>query len=165
MLDFVPSTESCSSSPLSDSSESKSIMHLPPPAPGMLISAELQDIAETPEVEAARQTMVIEAEDHAVSPVGELLFLCMFCDSVVNYADLDVGCAGTHDGGDADADLRQVVQGQPSAWDMDGNDEKIIQCLKAIRPRDLSFIFFFVWHHSVTISGCTRSFFDESPCV
>jgi hypothetical protein len=53
MLDFVPSAESCSSSPLSDSSESKSIMHLPPPAPGMLISAELQDIAEMPEVEAA----------------------------------------------------------------------------------------------------------------
>jgi hypothetical protein len=64
-----------------------------------------------------------------------------------------------------DADLCQVVQGQPSAWAMDGNDEKIIQCLKAIRSRDLSFIFFFVWHHSVTISGCAGSFFDESPCV
>jgi hypothetical protein len=142
MLDSVLSVESYSSSSSSDSFESESIMASPPPIPNMLISMELHDIAETPEVEAARQTMSVEAEARAVSRVGELSCFCMFCSVVVNDVDLGVGCAGTHDGGDADAGLCQVVQGQSSIGVMDGDDEQIIQCLKHVGPRDLSFTFF-----------------------
>jgi hypothetical protein len=53
MLDFVLSAESCSSSSLSDSSESESILASPPTVPDMLICAEPKDIVETPEVEVA----------------------------------------------------------------------------------------------------------------
>jgi hypothetical protein len=53
MLDFVPSAESCSSLSSSDSSELASIIASPPPVPDMVISAELPDILEMPEVEAA----------------------------------------------------------------------------------------------------------------
>jgi hypothetical protein len=34
----------------------------------------------------------------------------MFCVAVLNHVDLDVGCAGAHEGDDADASLRQMVQ-------------------------------------------------------
>jgi hypothetical protein len=123
MLESMPSTESCSSSSSSDSSESESIMALPPPVPDMVICAEPQDLAETPEVKEARQTMPVEAEARAVSPVGELSCFCMFCSAIVNDVDLDIVCAGTHDGGNADAGHRQVVHWEPSARVMDGEDE------------------------------------------
>jgi hypothetical protein len=54
----------------------------------------------------------LEMEPHVISPVGEFSFFCMFCVAVLNHVDLDVGCAGAHEGDDADADasLRQMVQ-------------------------------------------------------
>jgi hypothetical protein len=97
-------------------------------------------------------------------PLVSFHAFCIFCSAIVKDVDLDVGCAGTHGGGDANASLRQVVQGEPSAGVMDGDDEQIIQCLEHVRPCDLSFAFFFVWHHDVTVSGCVGSLFDESPC-
>jgi hypothetical protein len=52
----------------------------------------------------------LEMEPHVISPVGEFSFFCMFCVAVLNHVDLDVGCAGAHEGDDADASLRQMVQ-------------------------------------------------------
>jgi hypothetical protein len=88
--------------------------------------------------------MLVEAEARVVSPVGELSCFLMFCSAVVKDVDLDVGCTGTHDGGNADVGLCQVVQGELSAGVMDGDDEQIIQCLEHVRTYDLSFAFFFV---------------------
>jgi hypothetical protein len=53
--------------------------------------------------------MPIEAESCVVSPVGELSCFCMFFSAIVKDVDCDVGCAGTHDVGDANAGLHQVV--------------------------------------------------------
>jgi hypothetical protein len=72
MLDSMMSAKSCSSSPSSDSSKSESVLASPPPVLDMLICVEPQDIAETPEVEASQQIMLVEVEAHGVSPIGEL---------------------------------------------------------------------------------------------
>jgi hypothetical protein len=51
----------------------------------------------------------------------------------VTVIDLNTGVTGAHDVGDADAGHRQVVQGQPSARVVDGDEEQIIQCLEHVR--------------------------------
>jgi hypothetical protein len=126
MLDSMPFVETCSSSSLSDSSSSESVRASPLPILDLLISTELEDIPELLEVKVAQRIVLAEAEAHAVSPVSEFscfFMLCMFCGAFVDYVDLDVGCRGAHDGVDADASLRQMVQGQPSTEIVIGDDE------------------------------------------
>jgi hypothetical protein len=85
--------------------------------------------------------MPVEAEARVGSPIGEFSWFCIFCCAAVNDADLDVGYIGAHEDDTADAGLCQVVQGQPSAGVMDGDDEQIIQCLEHVWVR-LSFLSF-----------------------
>jgi hypothetical protein len=80
MLDSVLSVELCSSSSLSDSSGSESMRASPPPALDLVISAELQDILEMPEVEASQQMVTVEAEARTISPLVSFhAFVCFIC--------------------------------------------------------------------------------------
>lgn len=45
---------------------------------------------------------------------GDFLCFCILCD-VLPILLIDIGCACAYDGGDDDAGLRQMVQGQSTA--------------------------------------------------
>jgi hypothetical protein len=53
---------------------------LPLPVPNLVISVELQDIAEMLEDEAAHQAELIETELRMNTSAGEFLCYCIFCD-------------------------------------------------------------------------------------
>jgi hypothetical protein len=99
----APSAVSSSSSSSSDSSGSKSIMASPPLVPDLLISAELQDIPEMLDVEAAHQTEPVEMRPHNDTSIGAFLYI-LWCH-VDDFIEFDIGCLGAYDGGDADAGL------------------------------------------------------------
>jgi hypothetical protein len=100
--------------------------------------------------------VLVEAEAHAVSPIGGFSCFCIFCGPIVDRVGFDIGCAGAHDGDDADVGLHQMVQGQLLTWIVDRDDEQIIQCLEHVRPHDLSFPFFLFmasWHDYLGLCG------------
>jgi hypothetical protein len=110
-----------SASSSSDSSGSESIIASPPPVPDMVISLVLPDISEVPEP--------VEAGSHMETSTD---MFCIFLD-VLFIVEFDIGWAGGHGGGDADAGPHQMVQGQLSVGVVDEDDGQIIDCLEHIR--------------------------------
>jgi hypothetical protein len=76
------------------------------------------------------------------------VFVCFVCyGAFVSYVHLDVDYTGAHgDDDDGDDGLRQMVHGQTATEIVDGDDDKIIQCLKHVRAPFIfpSFAFLFV---------------------
>jgi hypothetical protein len=109
MLDSVPSVETCSSSSSSGSSSSESIRPSPPLILDLFISVDLEDILEMPEVYLAQQMVTVETEARTISHIDEFSRFCMFRADFVDYVDLDIDYASTHEGDGADAGLQQMV--------------------------------------------------------
>jgi hypothetical protein len=130
ILDFVPSTESCSSSS-NDSSSSESVMASPPSVPDVHIFVELLSVTEVLEAEAAEQDVAIGTEAHAASLEGWFSQFLQISHVVINCGDFDFGCTGVHDDGGAGGDLHLLARGLLLSDSVD-DDEQIIQCLEHI---------------------------------
>jgi hypothetical protein len=128
-------------------------MSSPPPVPDLRISAGLEDILEMPAVEATHEMVnPIETVPRADVSYG-MFFYILWCHAA-DFVKFDIGCAGAYDGGDADAGLCQMVQGQSLVGVEDRDEGQVIDYIKHIRWRVI---------FSDIVSGCAGSLFDEGP--